>query len=85
MIDTRHISDGGHGWLRVDRATYDRSGVQASTYSYQDDDYVYLEEDCDAPAFLDSCHPRPWTTWHVKLSGMCWIRDLDRITAKEVK
>ena len=47
-MDARWISDAGHGWLKVPRHEYDRAGIKASRYSYQDDGHVYLEEDCDA-------------------------------------
>jgi len=47
-------SDEGHGWLKVTRAMIDSLGVAEliSPYSYQKDDFVYLEEDCDAEVFL---------------------------------
>jgi hypothetical protein len=47
-------SDGGHGWLRVDRKMLARLGVAAevSTCSYERAEEVYLEEDCDAPLFI---------------------------------
>ena len=47
-------SDGGHGWLRVDRKMLMRLGVAAevSDCSYEHAEEVYLEEDCDAPLFI---------------------------------
>lgn len=50
----RFISDPGHGWLEVPRADVERSGAAISAYSYQHDRMVYLEEDCDARAYLEA-------------------------------
>ena len=46
------IDDPGHAWLRVPLATVQASGVLISAYSYASHGFAYLEEDCDAPAFL---------------------------------
>lgn len=50
----RFFEDPGHGWLEVPRAEVVASGAKISTYSYYDPatDMAYLEEDCDALAFL---------------------------------
>ena len=57
-------SDAGHGWLKVTTQQLDELGIynQVSRYSYinvaysnDDESYdVYLEEDCDAPLFLNA-------------------------------
>lgn len=51
-------TDPGHGWLAVPRAELNRVGVEAeiTPYSYQSTDgsVVYLEEDCDAPTFIEA-------------------------------
>ena len=47
------ITDPGHAWLRVPIGDYAASGIQASSSSYIDADYVYLEEDADAALYLD--------------------------------
>jgi hypothetical protein len=54
MVKFRFISDPGHGWLEVPRATVEASGFTPSSYSYYDPktELVYLEEDCDAPGYL---------------------------------
>jgi hypothetical protein len=55
------VNDPGHAWLAVERKALLASGVAAkiSRFSYQKDDTVYLEEDCDAPLYLKSlpCSP----------------------------
>jgi len=45
--------DGAHGWLRVDRDELIELNIQAKItgYSYQKDDFVYLEEDQDLTTF----------------------------------
>ena len=50
----RFFADPGHGWLEVPRAEVVAAGVKVTPYSYYDPvtDMAYLEEDCEAPAFL---------------------------------
>lgn len=47
------ISDPGHGWLEVPRALLYKLNIadKISSYSYERENRVYLEEDCDAPIF----------------------------------
>lgn len=49
-------SDPGHAWLEVHIATLKALGIQhkISGYSYRQDNLCYLEEDCDAPIFLEA-------------------------------
>ena len=46
-------NDAGHGWIEVKRSELEALGIadQISSYSYQEGDGVYLEEDCDAAKF----------------------------------
>ena len=48
------FADGGHGWLRVKRVELEQLNIlnDISVYSYQNDKYVFLEEDCDASIFI---------------------------------
>ena len=48
----KFFTDPGHGWLEVTRDEINRLGVVPSRYSYMREDLVYLEEDCDASAFI---------------------------------
>lgn len=52
------FSDSGHGWLRVPLSELRGLPVNISTYSYRDTRFAYLEEDCDAPAFIDAWEAR---------------------------
>jgi hypothetical protein len=49
-------SDAGHGWVGVKRDLINKLGIadKISGYSYQKNDKVYLEEDCDAGLLLDA-------------------------------
>ena len=53
-------SDPVHGWLQVPKelilALEIRSKITG--FSYQDEEYMYLEEDCDAPLFRDAYEAR---------------------------
>lgn len=46
--------DAAHGWLKVPRSIIPELRFPISSYSYMDDEYVYLEEDLDAQQFLDA-------------------------------
>ena len=70
------ISDPGHGWLRVTRTELNGLGIadQISSCSYQKGQYVYLEEDCDAPVF-----EKAWEAKHKrKLHDEIDFRYVDR-------
>ena len=51
-------SDPAHGWLKVPKKLLTEFNIKdkISTYSYERNNYVYLEEDCDMSIFLDSAH-----------------------------
>jgi hypothetical protein len=48
-------SDSEHGWLRVTKKELEDLGLmdKISKYSYEDKEYIYLEEDLDAGVFLN--------------------------------
>ena len=52
----RFIEDPGHGWLEVPRSHLAILAIEQSVspYSYQQAEYVYLEEDCDYPRFAEA-------------------------------
>lgn len=52
----KKFNDPGHGWLQVTKAQLVEAHVTGliTAYSRVDDTHVYLEEDCDAPLFLES-------------------------------
>ena len=50
------IEDPSHGWVKVPHEDILYLGIQNSItpYSYIDDKFCYLEEDCDAGTFCDA-------------------------------
>jgi len=46
-----YYTDPGHGWLAVPLAELE--GFVPSEYSYLDDTFAYLEEDCDLDDWMD--------------------------------
>jgi len=53
-------TDPGHGWLEVLRADLVRFGIadSISQFSYSMGQVVFLEEDCDAPKYLEALRSR---------------------------
>lgn len=69
--------DAGHGWLRVLRTKLVDLGIadKISRCSYMYGKWAYLEEDCDAPLFLDACENAGITVnWTRKYSEYAAIR-----------
>ncbi len=56
VLNLRFYSDPKHGWLEVDMVYIIGLGLanKISCFSYMHGDYAYLEEDCDAPLFLNA-------------------------------
>jgi hypothetical protein len=52
----RKFNDPSHGWVRVRRVELSRLGIldKISKYSYQNNNFVYLEEDSDWPRFVNA-------------------------------
>lgn len=48
------LADPGHGWLKVNKKHIKKLNLadKISSYSYERNKHVYLEEDCDAGIFL---------------------------------
>ena len=79
--------DAGHGWLRVPHTLMAEIGMvkeDVSIYSYRDENYAYLEEDCDLMNFARPfCQEKNITRneFHALLETVncgnhAWIRDL---------
>jgi hypothetical protein len=53
-------NDAGHGWIEVPLADLRELGIDRiiSSYSYERDGRVYLEEDCDASTFVKAYQDR---------------------------
>ena len=50
------IADPGHAWLEVPLSMYPDALDYGTGFGYLSDGVAYLEEDCEAPAFLKA-HP----------------------------
>ena len=85
----RFISDSGHGWLEVPTVDVITAGVAPSRYSYLDaaTGMSYLEEDCDASAYLHAVGCTKGLTCEdciapiqadIYIDGDCWVRGLPR-------
>lgn len=73
-------SDPGHSWLEVSKRELRILGIKdkISTYSYQDGNKVYLEEDCDAGEYIQARRNQN-TYFDVvvkRYKSDCFIRDL---------
>lgn len=55
-LKLKFYSDPSHGWLAVKRTLLKELGLleKISSYSYQNGETVYLEEDCDASIFINT-------------------------------
>ncbi len=67
------LIDEGHGWLVVSLTAVVESGAEISPFSYASPNrcLAYLEEDCDARAFLDAARiaratAKEWAIQRVK-------------------
>lgn len=69
-----NYSDPSHAWLRVPLKDVIKFGLtnKITSYSYINGNYAYLEEDVDAPLFLET----------LKLNGMTNYRIVDKFTDK---
>ena len=80
----KFFSDPGHGWLEVPMAAVRKAGIQnkISNYSYRKVigcvEYAYLEEDCDAPLFLEAVGRENIEEIYIDLPGEAAIRNYSR-------
>ena len=54
MTTYKYIQDPGHGWIEVPVSEIRALGLKPSHCSYKKGRYVYLEEDCDALAWINA-------------------------------
>lgn len=56
MTTYRYLEDAGHAWLEVPIAVVEALGIEnhISQYSFRKGKYAYLEEDSDAPKFIEA-------------------------------
>jgi len=90
-------SDAGHGWLKATTQQLAEIGIynQVSRYSYiniayanDDESYdVYLEEDCDAPLFLNALKDQgiEFTINYIDDGGHSFIRRKHRFPSQKAE
>ena len=71
------ISDPAHGWLRVPLAEI--AGLEFTPYSYQDDEYAYLEEDSDAGTFINARGLTADDITERYINGPAFVRNLPEL------
>ena len=55
-------SDPSHGWAQIPHQLIHELGIsqRISRYSYADQHYAYLEEDCDLSLFMQTAEGKGW-------------------------
>lgn len=53
-VKIEYVHDAGHGWLRVPLADFPDARDFGTGFGYDDGDFVFLEEDCEAGLFMDA-------------------------------
>ena len=70
------ISDSGHGWLEVNTLEYPEATQFGTGYGYVNGSKIYLEEDVEAPLFLEflkskdikfSITEKNYDNWHGRM------------------
>lgn len=81
----RWVVDNGHAWLEVPESKLLLAGIagKVSSYSYIDtrSRNIYLEEDCDAPLYLQATATTARDYDELVIDGMAWVRNLPRVNA----
>ena len=84
MNNLNWISTPSHGYLIVPRE--DMQGFNPSTYSRENKGFYYLEEDCDAPEYLQHVWGDSWKANYVNcrnVGASFTDDDIDTFVAKE--
>lgn len=76
----RYITDAGHGWLEVSLKEYPDATKYGTGYGFIDVEggFIFLEEDCEMPAFLEAHPELRANIRHMHIEGDCIIRNLPR-------
>lgn len=67
-ITLQMFSDPGHGWVRFPKARLVKLGIadKISTYSYQNGQNAFLEEDCDLTVLVNALKAQGYTDFKFK-------------------
>ena len=84
-LSLTYFTDPGHGWLQVPVECLQRLDIaaQITPYSYMRGGMAYLEEDCDAPRFLQAAKAAGWVVKCAEQNSNrdSFIRSLPRFVA----
>ena len=88
VIKRKFHQDGGHGWLCVKRSELEDLGIadRITSFSYQRNQSVYLEEDLDYTTYHDalSREVSNWSRWMAKyLTDLIQSEDLNTINPRQ--
>lgn len=73
----KFYEDAGHGWLEVSISLCRELELKISGYSYCKGEFLYLEEDCDAPAFIKAWEATTGREYAVKRPDGYYDRPLE--------
>ena len=76
------FTDPGHAWVRVPKSLAHDLGIEGrvSSYSYQDSEFLYLEEDCDALLFINALNDWGYVPEFKDIySEDCFVRELPSV------
>jgi hypothetical protein len=61
-LEINFYSDPSHGWAQIPHQLIHQLGIseKISNYSYTDQHYAYLEEDCDLSLFMQKAEAEGW-------------------------
>jgi hypothetical protein len=61
-LNLNFYCDPSHGWLGVPHNLVQDLGISQdiSPYSYKDEHFAYLEEDCDLSLFMEKAEAKGW-------------------------
>ena len=78
-LEIDFIQDSGHGWIKIPKNML--FGLEFSQYSYQDEKFVYLEEDLDMGKYIEFLKNHNVNVEYNEIiyNGNCYIRSLNQI------
>ena len=81
QIELNFHTDSGHGWLEISKDLVKQLNLdfsKVSSFSYQDTNNYYLEEDCDAAILVKQLKEKniDFNFNEIYIDGNHWIRNL---------
>ena len=81
MASIQFHEDASHGWLQVPKKLLAQLGIlnKITPYSYEDNIYAYLEEDCDLDTFFMAMRNKGYTVNMININ----VPDFDSYLANQ--